>query len=649
MSVVVGTAGHIDHGKTTLLRGLTGIDADRLPEERRRGMTIDVGYAHLGLADGSVVDFVDVPGHDRLVGNMLVGAGEIDAALVVIAVDDGPRAQTLEHLELLDALGLIDDGLRDEGRPGPGLERWVTVVEGAVPARARPSPARRSCSPPPRRVRDSRRSEPRSGKVVFGRVVPGLVTTGPPAPRDRPRVRRPGTRHRGHRKPSRGATGDGDGTLRLAAGRHRRPQVLREVQVRGATVDTADWAAVDRAAGRGCGGGMSCGAARVLTTDSGGGDDVPGARRDPARGAAGRRRADLRRATGGRHGGPAPPGYGAVLRRDPPRTPRRRRAARTASSPPSSAWMPWWRRRVAIGSCCADRRRRSLLRAVESLDPQPPAGAAWRRAAAADVGALARAASACRAGRGAACAPCGASGERPGCGGTPGRCRRRGCRDGPRAGAGCRGDGARRGRPSAAVPGTGAPLAGPQAAGLVASCDAEPPWRQGPRTMPLAPSWNRRLPRVGFARTGDLVHRPGRAVGPDARGPGGHGPASSAPWTCRHRPAFSPQLARPVARRTGFAALEAAGPNRPASTHDLAWAARAYREPGGGGRRMAAARPAHAGRAPRRDGDQPEVRDGAAGGPGTARILTRTPAGHVAGPRASRRGGAGAPLDSRGG
>ncbi|MEI7745287.1 MAG: selenocysteine-specific translation elongation factor [Chloroflexota bacterium] len=106
MGVVVGTAGHIDHGKTTLLRALTGIDADRLPEERRRGMTIDVGYAHMTLPDGAVLDFVDVPGHDRLVGNMLVGAGEIDAALVVIAADDGPNAQTLEHLELLDALGI---------------------------------------------------------------------------------------------------------------------------------------------------------------------------------------------------------------------------------------------------------------------------------------------------------------------------------------------------------------------------------------------------------------------------------------------------------------------------------------------------------------------------------------------------------------
>lgn len=106
MTVVVGTAGHIDHGKTALLRALTGIDADRLPEERRRGMTIDVGYAHIGLRDGTELDFVDVPGHDRLVGNMLVGAGEIDAAMLVVAADNGPRAQTLEHLELLDALGL---------------------------------------------------------------------------------------------------------------------------------------------------------------------------------------------------------------------------------------------------------------------------------------------------------------------------------------------------------------------------------------------------------------------------------------------------------------------------------------------------------------------------------------------------------------
>jgi selenocysteine-specific elongation factor len=109
-TVVIGTAGHIDHGKTALLRALTGIDADRLPEERARGMTIDVGYAHLVYDDGVELDFVDVPGHDRLIGNMLVGAGEIDAAMLVVAADDGPRPQTLEHLQLLDALA-IGEGL----------------------------------------------------------------------------------------------------------------------------------------------------------------------------------------------------------------------------------------------------------------------------------------------------------------------------------------------------------------------------------------------------------------------------------------------------------------------------------------------------------------------------------------------------------
>jgi selenocysteine-specific elongation factor len=131
MTVVVGTAGHIDHGKTTLLRALTGIDADRLPEERRRGMTIDVGYAHLALPDGSELDFVDVPGHDRLVGNMLVGAGEIDAALLVVAADDGPRAQTIEHLELLDALG-IRQGIAVVTKTDLVGEERTAQVKGAV-------------------------------------------------------------------------------------------------------------------------------------------------------------------------------------------------------------------------------------------------------------------------------------------------------------------------------------------------------------------------------------------------------------------------------------------------------------------------------------------------------------------------------------
>jgi selenocysteine-specific elongation factor len=104
--MIVGTAGHIDHGKTTLVKALTGVDADRLPEEKARGITLDLGYAYAPLADGSVLGFVDVPGHEKLIHNMLAGATGIDFALLVVAADDGPMPQTREHLELLGLLGL---------------------------------------------------------------------------------------------------------------------------------------------------------------------------------------------------------------------------------------------------------------------------------------------------------------------------------------------------------------------------------------------------------------------------------------------------------------------------------------------------------------------------------------------------------------
>lgn len=139
MTVVIGTAGHIDHGKTMLLRALTGIDADRLPEEQRRGMTIDVGYAHLDLEDGTSIDFVDVPGHDALIGNMLVGAGEIDAALLVVAADDGPNAQTLEHLALLDALAIRDGIAVVTKLDLAGPERAAEVAEALADLLSRTS------------------------------------------------------------------------------------------------------------------------------------------------------------------------------------------------------------------------------------------------------------------------------------------------------------------------------------------------------------------------------------------------------------------------------------------------------------------------------------------------------------------------------
>jgi selenocysteine-specific elongation factor len=102
---VIGTAGHIDHGKSALVRRLTGIDPDRLSEEKQRGMTIDLGFAWLTLPSGTEVSVVDVPGHERFIRNMLAGAGGIDVALLVVAADELIMPQTREHLEIL---GLLD-------------------------------------------------------------------------------------------------------------------------------------------------------------------------------------------------------------------------------------------------------------------------------------------------------------------------------------------------------------------------------------------------------------------------------------------------------------------------------------------------------------------------------------------------------------
>jgi selenocysteine-specific elongation factor len=104
--MIVGTAGHIDHGKTTLVRALTGVDTDRLPEEKQRGISIELGYAFLDAPDGRRIGFIDVPGHERLVHTMVAGASGIDFALLLVAADDGPMPQTLEHLAVLSLLGI---------------------------------------------------------------------------------------------------------------------------------------------------------------------------------------------------------------------------------------------------------------------------------------------------------------------------------------------------------------------------------------------------------------------------------------------------------------------------------------------------------------------------------------------------------------
>ena len=120
MSYVVGTAGHIDHGKSTLIHALTGIDPDRLEEEKRRGMTIDLGFAYLTLPSGRLVGIVDVPGHARFIRNMLAGVHGLDAVLLVVAADEGVMPQTVEHLDIVDLLDI---------RRGLALVTKVDLVE----------------------------------------------------------------------------------------------------------------------------------------------------------------------------------------------------------------------------------------------------------------------------------------------------------------------------------------------------------------------------------------------------------------------------------------------------------------------------------------------------------------------------------------
>jgi len=110
ISLVLGTAGHIDHGKTTLVKAITGVDCDRLSEEKKRGITIELGFAPLVLDDGRIVSIVDVPGHERFIRQMVAGASGIDGVLLVVAADEGVMPQTREHLEILKLLG-VKDGL----------------------------------------------------------------------------------------------------------------------------------------------------------------------------------------------------------------------------------------------------------------------------------------------------------------------------------------------------------------------------------------------------------------------------------------------------------------------------------------------------------------------------------------------------------
>src|SRR2546430_10667154 len=139
---VIATAGHVDHGKSALVRALTGMEPDRWAEERRRGLTIDLGFAWTKLPGGERVAFVDVPGHERFVPNMLAGVGPVAAVLFVVAADGGWMPQSAEHLAAIDAVG-IRHGLlavtrSDLADPGPAtrqaLDRISRTSLGALPA-----------------------------------------------------------------------------------------------------------------------------------------------------------------------------------------------------------------------------------------------------------------------------------------------------------------------------------------------------------------------------------------------------------------------------------------------------------------------------------------------------------------------------------
>ncbi len=132
---VIATAGHVDHGKSALVRALTGMEPDRWAEERRRGLTIDLGFAWMELPGGERLAFVDVPGHERFVPNMLAGVGPVPAVLVVVAADGGWMPQSAEHLAAIDAVG-IRHGLlvvtrSDLADPGPATRQALDHIAGS--------------------------------------------------------------------------------------------------------------------------------------------------------------------------------------------------------------------------------------------------------------------------------------------------------------------------------------------------------------------------------------------------------------------------------------------------------------------------------------------------------------------------------------
>lgn len=206
--MIIATAGHVDHGKTALVRALTGVDTDRLAEEKRRGLTIDLGYAYQTLPDGISLGFVDVPGHQKFAHTMLAGMAGIDFVLLIVAADDGPMPQTVEHLAILDLLGMTrgacvitkcdkvpTDRVQAVCHEVADMLSMTTLAEApvfpvathegqgiaevqahlAVAARDHAQP---SADGPPRFIVDRAFSMTGSGLVVTGTLVSGRVAIG---------------------------------------------------------------------------------------------------------------------------------------------------------------------------------------------------------------------------------------------------------------------------------------------------------------------------------------------------------------------------------------------------------------------------------------------------------------------------------------
>src|SRR5205807_1666210 len=177
--MIIGTAGHIDHGKTTLVRSLTGVDTDRLEEEKRRGISIELGYAYAALPDGGMLGFIDVPGHERLVHTMVAGACGIDFALLVLAADDGVMPQTREHVAILELLGVARGAVALTKADRVQAER-VREAEAQVKALLAPTAAVPTALAPASAVRlTSRRSSAAPSAAATGSPSPG----GSPPPR----------------------------------------------------------------------------------------------------------------------------------------------------------------------------------------------------------------------------------------------------------------------------------------------------------------------------------------------------------------------------------------------------------------------------------------------------------------------------------